>query len=59
MFNRPSHSDLVKAGIAAARAAGVVWGRPRKQKKVFSKRVTKAMRENQESFFENISTISK
>lgn len=26
----PTHSERVKRGIAAARAAGVVWGRPRK-----------------------------
>lgn len=31
---KPMHSDLVKRGIVAARAAGVVWGRPRKEKRV-------------------------
>lgn len=28
----PTHSEKVKQGIASARASGVVWGRPRKQK---------------------------
>ncbi len=29
----PTHSDLVKRGIAAARLSGVTWGRPRKKVK--------------------------
>jgi len=30
---KPTHSELVKRGIAAVRAAGATWGRPRKENK--------------------------